>query len=120
MENDLPSSPRNAIERWWDIKNGDTATYSKSISNANRTAFAKSIVEVTLKDSNNDMQPTIVIKDTGIGQAPDDFTSTLLRLGHSNKITRPHLHGTYGHGGSSAFRFCDYTVILSRRNPIDV
>lgn len=120
IENELPPCPRKAIERWWDIPKGDTATYSKTISNPERTKLAKSIVEVSLNDSNNESQPTIIIKDTGIGQAPEDFHETLLRLGHSNKISRSHLHGTYGHGGSSSFRYCDYTVILSRRNPVDV
>lgn len=120
MENSLPENPRKAVEKWWHIPNGDTATYSKMIPNTERTKFAKSITEVSLRDSGNETQPTIVVQDTGIGQSPDDFSDTLLRLGHSIKMSRSHLHGTYGHGGSSTFRFCDYTIIISRRNPVDL
>lgn len=119
METALPASPRKAIEQWWQVKGGDTATYSEKLSVADRTKFASSIAEVSLKDSNIENQPTVVIRDSGIGQTPEDFIATLLRLGRSNKITRSHLHGTYGHGGSSSFRFCDYSIILSRRNPVD-
>lgn len=119
IENNSPSSPRQAIEKWWRIKNGDTATFSQTISDAERTRFAFSIVEVIFRDSGTENQPTITIKDLGIGQHPDDFQVSLLRLGRSNKISRSHLHGTYGHGGSSAFRFCNYSIIISRRNPVD-
>ena len=117
--NSLPESPRRAVEHWWGIKNGDTAFYGENLSPEKRTEFARSIVEVILKESGNENQPTVLIKDAGIGQTPDEFTATLLKLGKSNKISKRHLHGTYGHGGSSSFRFSNYSIIVSRRHPCD-
>jgi len=113
----LPSSPRKAVEKWYSIPNGDTAIYSRNLSNNAKTALAKEVTSVQLYDSEDPRNPTIVVKDNGIGQHPDDFETTFLSLGKSNKLSKPHLLGTYGHGGSSTFRFSNYSILISRRHP---
>jgi len=114
----LPRSPREAVEKWFEIPKGDTAIVGNSMDDAKRTKFAESIVSIELHESDIPRYPTIVVSDKGIGQEPDEFPVTLLSLGNSNKFTSPHLHGTYGHGGSSTYRFCKYSIVLSRRSDI--
>ncbi len=110
-----PKSPRKSVEKWFNIPEGDTAIAGKLMKPAERTRLAEDIVSVELYNSDIPKYPTIVVKDSGIGQHPSNFKETLLSLGRSNKFTSPHLHGTFGHGGSSTYRFSKYTIILSRR-----
>ena len=112
-ENNSPQSPRRAVEEWFKIPGGDMGKYGNDMSNEERVQLA-SLTKVEFYDSGDEQKPTIIIKDLGVGQHPSDFKSTFLKLGSSNKISSPHLHGTYGHGGSSTYRFCDYSVIISR------
>jgi hypothetical protein len=114
----LPVSPRDAVEKWFNIPGGDTAIFGVAMPDPARTKLSESLVNVELHDSDDPRNPTVVIHDFGIGQHPDEFIKTLLSLGRSNKFTSPHLHGTYGHGGASTYRFCKYSIIVSRRNPI--
>jgi len=113
----LPKSPRDAIEKWFKIPGGDTAKHGLILKDSERTRLAESAVVVELFDSDEKRNPTITISDYGIGQKPDQFSGTLLSLGKSNKFSQPHLQGTYGHGGSSTYRFCKYSIVISRRNP---
>jgi hypothetical protein len=115
--NKLPTSPREAAKEWFNIPGGDTAIYGAGMKDSARSKMADEIVTVELLSSENPRNPTVVISDHGIGQSPDDFDQTLMSLGRSNKFSSPHLHGTYGHGGSSSYRYCKYSVIISRRNP---
>jgi hypothetical protein len=112
----LPRSPREAVKEWFKIPGGNTAQFSTTMKIEERTRLA-SIATVEFHDSGIDQKPTIVNRDYGIGQHPKYFCETLLSLGNSNKISSPHLHGTYGHGGSSTLRFCEYCIIISRRHP---
>ncbi len=116
-QKDLPFSPREATNQWFNIPGGDTAIYGAAMKDADRTKMAEGIVTVVLLSSGDPKNPTIVIQDHGIGQRPDDFDRALMSLGRSNKFSFPHLHGTYGHGGSSSYRYCKYSVIISRRDP---
>ncbi|MCX6750707.1 MAG: ATP-binding protein [Candidatus Pacearchaeota archaeon] len=112
---EMPASPRKAIERYFKVPSGDMGKYALSLNDKEREKLA-SLSKVIFYDSDDERKPSIAIIDEGIGQHPSDFKSTLLKLGESNKISSPHLHGTYGHGGSSTFRFCDYSIIISRRH----
>lgn len=116
-QKNLPATPRGAVEKWFSIPGGDTAKYGAALKDSDRTAMAEKIVKVELFDSDDPRNPTIVVTDNGIGQSPDDFEKTLMSLGRSNKFSFPHLHGTYGHGGSSTYRFCKYSIVISRRDP---
>ena len=108
----LPDSPRKAVEQWLGVKRGHLDALDQE-----RIRQLADNVEISFWDSGRDKHPTVVIHDKGIGQHPFDLPSTILSLGESNKIGKHYLCGAYGHGGSSTFAWCDYTIIISRRRP---
>lgn len=108
----LPDSPRRAAEQWLDIKRGHLDALDQE-----RVRQLADNVEISFWESGRDKHPTVVIHDKGVGQHPFDLPSTILSLGESNKIGKHYLCGAYGHGGSSTFAWCDYTIIISRRRP---
>lgn len=112
-----PGSPRQAVERWFNVPGGDWAEFSNKITDAERTTWATRFCKISFLDSGIHKHPTIVARDFGIGQHPTNFQSSLLRLGNSFKIRFKYVCGSYGHGGSSTFRYCPYAVIISRRQP---
>lgn len=111
----LPASPRSAVAKWYKIPNGDLATYAYNLENKQRDKFADEFVKLTFEDSGDRMLPTLTIRDRGIGQHPSAFPDTLLQLGNSNKMGDPCQHGNYGHGGAATYRYCTYSIIISRR-----
>ncbi|NQT01351.1 MAG: hypothetical protein HQ580_04985 [Planctomycetes bacterium] len=108
----LPGSPRKAAEQWLGVKKGHLDALSQE-----QIRQLADNVEISFWDSGHDKHPTVVIHDKGIGQHPFDLPSTILSLGESNKIGKHYLCGAYGHGGSSTFAWCDYTIMISRRRP---
>ena len=72
---------------------------------------------VSLRGLSLRTDPTIEVRDRGLGIHPDDFSGTILALGQSDKGQKPYLIGMYGQGGSSTFDKCEYTIIVSRRHP---
>ncbi|XOB42290.1 MAG: hypothetical protein ACKKMP_02945 [Candidatus Nealsonbacteria bacterium] len=108
----LPDSPRKAVEQWLGIKKGHLDVLSQE-----QIRQLADNVEISFWDSGNNKHPTVAIHDKGIGQHPFALPSTILSLGASNKIGKHYLCGAYGHGGSSTFAWCNYTIIISRRRP---
>lgn len=106
----LPDSPRKGVEQWLDVKKGHLDALDQE-----RIRQLADNVKISFWDSGRDKHPTVIIHDKGIGQHPFNLPSTILSLGESNKIGKHYLCGAYGHGGSSTFAWCDYTVIISRR-----
>lgn len=109
---EAPPSPREAAQRWYAVPRqglGDMV-------NEDRRKLGEKI-SVTLMESGESKRPTIVVEDEGIGQSPSAFSTTLLSLNESNKVSQPHTAGTYGQGGSATFGFSKATIILSRRHP---
>jgi hypothetical protein len=72
---------------------------------------------VTMEMRGTKANPTISIRDKGIGVHPNNFDSTLLSLQQSDKGKKPYLIGMYGQGGSSTFERSEYTIIVSRKHP---
>ncbi len=107
-----PSTPREAAERWFNIPKGQLS----SLIEKERRRLAESI-RVTLHESDVKDSPTISILDSGVGQHPSDFKSTLLSLHQKNKIDLHFLMGAYGQGGAAVYPWCEYAVIVSRRVP---
>jgi hypothetical protein len=71
-------------------------------------------------------KPSITIVDKGEGQSPDKFPSTLMSLNgtgepgksrRSRKADIKFLQGQFGMGGSAAYHFCAYQLVISKRNP---
>lgn len=106
------TSPRQAVDALFGIPGGRIANVQDD---PRRRQLARQLV-VSARDSGIDKKPTIVIKDEGIGQHPDDFPTTLLSLNEENKRTRFYLMGAYGWGGASSLQFAKYTIFISRRD----
>jgi hypothetical protein len=71
-------------------------------------------ISVVMNSSGSESAPTIDVLDEGIGIAADRFRATILSLQGGNKINRRYLIGTFGQGGASTLKFCDYALIVSR------
>lgn len=105
-------SPRNAVEKWFGIEDGKIS----KIKNARDKKIddLSDKVQVTLYDSGKNTNPTVEIRDKGIGLEPEDFSKSILDLNGSNKIGKLHLMGAYGQGGSTALAYNNYTIIISK------
>ena len=109
---EAPGSPREAAARWY----GVPKTGLNDLTTSERRDRAKNI-RVTLEESGVKQRPTVVVEDCGIGQSPSDFPRGVLSLNRSNKLNKPWQQGAYGQGGSATFRFCEFTLIVGRRDP---
>ena len=103
-----PNDPHEAIAKLFSVPRGRARLLDSE--EARKQADR---VEVLLRGEID--RPTVVVKDRGIGIHPSDFSDTVLSLGNSSKGQKPYFIGMYGHGGSSTFDKCEYTVIVSRR-----
>ncbi|OGN90312.1 MAG: hypothetical protein A2158_07810, partial [Chloroflexi bacterium RBG_13_46_14] len=104
-----PSSIFEAAERFFEIPQGRARNLT--INDRRRIAENLKIIFRGKKGA-----PTVIILDKGIGIHPDDMPNTILSLANSNKGKKPYLIGAYGHGGSSSYEWCDYAIIISRRD----
>lgn len=104
------NNPRSAAEDWFKIPGG---RLSKVTNIREFESLARSI-EVTLRESEKDENPTVEIRDHGLGIAGQQFANTILSLNGSNKLNKLFLLGAYGQGGSTALSFNNYTVIVSK------
>lgn len=105
-------SPRVFVERKFGIKGG----YLTNIDEASRNKVLEEVgIRTTLWDGDLQDTPTIDIRDTGTGISREEMPKSILSLHKGNKIRKWYLMGRYGQGGSTTFRFCDYTLIVSRR-----
>ena len=108
----MATSPREAATAWY----GVPKTGLNDLTPAERRQLAENL-RVTLEESGNKTRPTVAIEDRGVGQHPSEFPTGLLSLNRSNKLRKRWLQGAYGQGGSSTFRFCEFTLIIGRRKP---
>jgi len=108
----LPKSPRAAAKQWYDrpISGPDCGLFQWDYSVHGYDRF----VNIVLNSSGFENAPTIDVIDQGIGIRPSDFPNTILSLQAGNKISKFHLVGAFGQGGSSTLAFCEYAVIVSR------
>jgi len=106
----IPSSVFEAAERYFGIPQGQ----ARNLSTTDRRRLAQNLKLIFRGKRGT---PTIIIQDKGIGIHPDDMPDTILSLANSSKGKKPYLIGAYGHGGSSSFEWCEYTVIICRKEP---
>jgi hypothetical protein len=71
-------------------------------------------ISVVLNRGTAEGSATIDVIDDGIGIAADRFPATILSLQGSNKINKRYVIGTFGQGGASTLKFCDFCLIVSR------
>lgn len=105
------TSPRTAVKEWFDIKDGKLSNID---ARDKKIETLKESIKITLFDSEKESNPTVDIRDHGIGIRPEDFKNTILSLNESNKIRKLHLLGAYGQGGSTALSYNLYTLIISK------
>ena len=108
----IPATPREAVETWFKVPGGRVST----VGIPQRQKLADNVV-VKLLDSKIKRQPTVEIRDMGVGLTPRLVPLTILSLGAENKINKPYLAGAYGQGGSTALSFSPLgCTITSRRH----
>ncbi len=109
----IPATPREAVETWFNVPGGRVSNLATL---AQRQKLADNVV-VKLLDSKAKRQPTVEIRDFGMGLTPLLVPLTILSLGAENKIKKPYLAGAYGQGGSTALSFSPHgCTIISRRH----
>ena len=118
-------SPRESIEKWFDIRGG----HISSLQDKERRKMAQESIELILDDSGIEKRPTVTVRDHGIGIHPEEFPKTVVGLGGSLKRGKKYLLGAYGWGGSQTFMWCNdalkkanieslpLAIIVSRKNP---
>lgn len=119
-EQEAPESMREAVEEFFNIKEGNIS----SLSDDERHSLAQKIRVIA---QGTKKEPSISIVDLGEGQNPENFLDTFLSLPggkskKSNKVDIKFVQGNYNMGGSGALMFCGslgntYQLILSKRNP---
>lgn len=105
-----PLNPRLAAETWLKIPKGGIS----NLGDKDRRRIAQGI-SVVIDDSGISKFPSLIITDKGIGVTSKNFPLTLLSLNQSNKANKGYTMGTFGQGGSSTFRFAEYSLLISRR-----
>jgi len=117
-----PSSPRDAVERYFGIpaldmlpKLDDRLSQTKETRTNARDLARKLRVRLVFDKSSKEF--TVAIEDDGIGQTPDSIHRTLLSLGSTTKADKWYLIGVFGQGGSSAYAVSNYSWVVSRRCP---
>jgi hypothetical protein len=109
---DTAPTPHAAAEKWWSVPASGLA----ALDDRARRELADH-VRVEMVESDTFERPTIVIRDRGTGQHPDDFKDTLLSLLASNKKSKTHVMGVYNAGGAASYKFCKYAIVISRLAP---
>ena len=114
VKNNKPThltSPREAAEVWFGIENGrlgDVDKVGKALQSLSKN------ISVAIHESERDAYPTVEVRDYGIGLDGKKFGDTILSLNGSNKLDKLFLMGAYGQGGSTAFSYNNFTVIVSK------
>lgn len=111
----IPATPREAVETWFKVPGGRV----NNVKLAQRQSLADNVV-VRLLDSGSKRQPTVEIRDKGIGLTPALLPLTILSLGADNKINKPYVAGAYGQGGSTALSFSPLGCTIASRRQGDL
>src|SRR5262249_46033204 len=77
-------------------------------------------IVISILESDNKRQPTIEVRDRGIGLTPSLVPKTILNLGGGNKVDKMYLAGAYGQGGSTALAFSPDGCLFVVRRQLDL
>jgi len=107
-----PPSARAAAKQWFGrpISGPDEGMFNWDYS---EQAMDRRI-SVVLSAGGSEGAATVDVIDDGIGIRADLFRSTILSLQGGNKINKRFVIGTFGQGGASTLKFCDFCFIASR------
>lgn len=106
-------SPRVAAEEWLGIPKGRLSEIKGAQELRAYSELARKVI-VTLQDSEKNDEPSVEIRDQGIGLRSDDFSESILGLNKNRKLRKLFLAGAFGQGGSTALAYSRYTIIASR------
>ena len=113
-EKDAPRSMKEAVEKFFKIKDGNLL----ELSNKELRDIATNIQLIATGEKND--HPSLTIFDNGEGQHPDDFKDTFLSLQKGNKTKIHFVQGKYNMGSTGAVVFCGelrYQLIASKKAP---
>lgn len=117
---EMPQSPRDAVERYFQLPRLDMIPRTKDPDQKRalmeRLKDARGKLYLRLEFDKKLREFTVEIRDRGIGQAPERIHDTLLSLGRTDKADKPYLIGVFGQGGSSTYAASQYSVVMSRRS----
>src|SRR5262249_55234374 len=102
---DTAPSPHAAAQKWLGVPTGGLSEMPQP----SRQKLADR-VRITNFHSGIAQRPTLVVQDSGSGQHPDDFKSTLLSLMKSNKKSKTHQMGVYNAGSAATYNFSPATI----------
>jgi hypothetical protein len=105
-------SPRDAAREWWGVPSSGLSELT-----ADERRELGTMINIVLDESEDRDAPTVTVQDAGCGVHPDDFGATLLSLMAGNKKMKHHLMGVYNAGGAATYKFCNFSVLASRRSP---
>lgn len=107
----LPESPRQAVQRWFNVPDGylENVVEPDAFDRLGRHGF------VAYSDGPERRFSNFHCRDYGIGIRPRDMSNTILSLHRGNKIDKWYTIGMYGHGGSTAFRGSPNATLIASR-----
>jgi hypothetical protein len=110
----MPSSPSDAVARWFGLKAGALAT---GLDKAAVRKLAQETVTVSayVGDPKDSKDCILDARDRGIGLTADEMPGTILSLNRGLKKTKAYLTGKHGQGASSTYQYSDLTLIASRK-----
>ena len=113
-----PQSITDALETFFDIRNGNLA----NISSTARSQLAKNNIGfmATGRKGKGKGNPNYTVFDRGEGQTPLTMPDTLLSLSKSNKLRILFVQGKFNMGGTGALPYCgkhNLQLVISRRCP---
>jgi len=110
-----PSSPREAVEEWFDVPGGRVSNLPLK----QRQALANEVT-IRLLEAETKSCPSVEVRDLGVGLTPALVPKTILSLGEGNKINKSYLTGAYGQGGSTALAFAPRGCLFVSRRQKDL
>lgn len=110
-------TPRDAVKELFNI-NAEEGL--KSLSTKERFKIAKETSIIRYLEGDGKDRRILDVIDNGIGIKQEDFEKTILSIGEDNKLDKLHLMGQFGQGGSSTFKFAEYTLIASKHYNSDL
>lgn len=114
----VPTSPRDAVLRYFGFPRIDSIERLDDEERKEKSALVDKVrknLSIRLKFEKKSKEFAVIVRDQGMGQAPESVHRTLLSLGRTDKADKPYLIGVFGQGGSSAFSISKYSIVISRR-----
>ena len=122
-----PSAPQNFTAAVGEFFFGRQTRYLKNLQTYMTADELKSLERyIFISATGTARNPSLTISDKGEGQSPGRFPKTFMALNGSGesgqymesiKRSIPFLQGQFGMGGSGAYKYSTYQLLISRRNP---